>query len=500
MVKFIQILIITIVIGGTTMPIAAASTYSVAVLPVTDLTHGLKGLNPEITAQLIKQLRQQGMEVIEPNKIVEFMVQHGIRRCDKIDSFTARKMAIALKCDSLLLTTLYRQELTTNQSNLILTLLHGKNGQPVWSKVSSMHLDDTQPLFGIKRNRNLTALQADQIQTITQQFIEQLPSLPVVNTQDLLPAQVINVQLNNSFTKGESPINCRLKIKFLGATPDSLLLSGGLQPITLQRTTTPDIYTGTIISKGNSGDHNLNLSMRWQHKQKKTMPNFASYKVVNDPAQLTLRFLNGIAIGEVQAFSSEIKIIPKMQPHHPLDLWRITMSDERGDTVFSETRHAPLPTEMLWKGTNNNHRQLDSGYYTLSLKIRDLAGNETETTSKLYLQSTKMELVNIQQYTERGQRKLELLPTATMLIPIDNWILTLETEVGEPKFTQAGTQLPATITVPGNISAQKLFCYFLVKDKLGNQYDTTTTQLITTKKAGILAQIQPPQNNWKADF
>ena len=186
-----------------------------------------------------------------------------------------------------------------------------------------------------------------------------------------------------------------------------------------------------------------------------------------------------------------------MEPQHPLDSWQVTMSDEQGNTVFTETKNTPLPKEMYWDGTNNNSRQLDSGYYTLSLTIRDIAGQEAQTTSQLYLQSKKTEIANIIQYSDHGQSKLDLLPTATMLIPVSNWVLTLETKDGEPRFTQEGEQLPATITIPADISTQKLFCSLSIKDTLGNRYVTTNTRLKTTKKIEVLAQSK---NGWKVDF
>lgn len=498
MVKFIQTFIVAIAIGGLFMPIAAANAFSVAVLPVTDLALGRKGVNFAVTSQLVKQLRQQGIVVIEPAQVIEFMVQNGLRRCDEIDSFSSRKMAISLKCDGLLLSTLYRHNLTDNQSNLILTLLHGTNGQPVWSKIISAHLDDAQPLFGIKRNRKISALQAQQIQTIVQQLTQDLPSLPEVKADAFSSLQVADIYLSQPLTKGKSSVHCRLKIEFLESEPDILLLNGGQQPIKLARTDSPHTYSGTFISRAEDGDHSLSLSAHWSLQQKTAVTDLIAYRVVNRPAQLTLSFLNGFKLGEIQAFSSGIKIIPKMEPRLPLDSWRITMSDEQGNTVFTETKYTDLPKEMYWQGTNNNSRQLDTGHYTLTLAIRDLAGNEAQTTSKLYLQSTKMELVDIRQYTEQGHHKLELLPTESMLIPIDNWALTLETKEGDTLFSQTGPRLPAIITVPDTISQQQLFCYFLIKDKLGNQYSTANIQL-KASATGTLAQTQK-QNNWKADF
>ena len=479
---------------------ADATAYSVAVLPVADLSQGRDGVDFAITSQLVKQLRQQGLDIIETPRVIEFMTEHGIRRCDEIDSFSGRKMALSLKCDSLLLTTLYRRSSTTDQSTIILTLLHGKNGQPVWSKIVSGHLNDTQPLFGIGQNKEVSKLQARQIFNLARQLTRELPTLPEVHTQDLSQVQVADIRLSPPLTRGGDPVRCRVKVNFLESEPNSLRLNGGQQTIELQKTNIPHVYTGTFISRIEEGDQNISLSASWSPQKTETTNNLTSYRVANNPVQLFLDFHNSYQLGDIHAFSNAITIIPRMEPQRQLELWRVTVRNEQGETVFSETQYTALPNAMHWGGINSNRQQLNAGYYSLALTVRDIAENETRITTELYLQTADTKMVNIKQHNERGHSWLEIRPSEAMLIPIDNWILILETEQGDRLLTRKGSRLPATVTISTKIAQQNPDCHFQVLDKLGNSYNVAGIDRKTTvDKQELHAQLQP-QNSRKTDF
>ncbi len=497
--RFTQIFTAAILLGCVLIMAADATAYSVAVLPVADLSQGRDGVDFAITSQLVKQLRQQGLDVIETPKVIEFMTEHGIRRCDEIDSFSGRKMALSLKCDSLLLTTLYRRSSTTDQSTLILTLLHGKNGQPVWSKIVSGDLDDSQPLFGIRQNKEISKLQARQIANLARQLTRQLPTLPEVHTRDLSQVQVADIKLSPPLTRGGNPVRCRVKVNFLDSEPSNLRLNGGQQTIELRRTNIPHIYTGTFISRVEEGDQNINLSASWSPQKTETTNSLTSYRVANSPAQLYLDFHNSYQLGNIHAFTSAITIIPRMEPQRPLELWRVTVRNEQGEIVFSETQYTALPNKMHWRGINSNRQQLNAGYYSLSLTVRDIAGNEARTTAELYMQATDTKMVNIKQHSERGQSWLEIRANEAMLIPIDNWVLILETEQGDRLLTRKGSRLPATVTISSKIAQQNPACHFQIQDKLGNRYNVAGIDLETADKQELHAQLKP-QRSWKTDF
>jgi hypothetical protein len=155
---------------------------------------------------------------------------------------------------------------------------------------------------------------------------------------------------------------------------------------------------------------------------------------------------------------------------------------------------------MLWRGINRNQRQLGTGYYTLTLIVRDIAGNEAQAVAKLYLQAKAAEMVEVKQNVERGRPQLELSSKESVLIPVDHWRLTLETLEGIPLLSRKGTQLPATITLPERLTRHDVVCHFVMQDKLGNSYTTDTVQREVKNNSGAVAQVQKKASGWKADF
>jgi TolB-like protein len=311
--------------------------YSVAVLPVADLTYDRDGVNFTLTEQLAEQLRRQGLDVIDQNRVLSFMMTERIRRCDEIDSFSARKMANYLGSDTVLQATVYSHDKTADQSSIVMTLLHGKTGQPLWSETVSGHLNDSQPIFGINGQYDLSTLQNDQLTELARHLAEQHPSAsdPL---SDLPPVQIEDIRIDPPLVRSGQPIQCRVKIDFLGAPPKQVVLQGGEQSISLRPTGTDNTYRATLTSKTAEGDHNIDMTFRWPTGEQTTINTISAYRVANTPVQLSLSFYNSMKIGDAYAFSEDIKIHPRMKPSRPLELWRIVMRDSQGEIVFSETQ------------------------------------------------------------------------------------------------------------------------------------------------------------------
>jgi len=476
-----------------------AMAYRVAILPLAELTLDRNGINLAVTQQLGQQLQQQGIDTIDQERVLTFMSQHGLRRCGEIDSFSCRKLAKELNCDAVLVATMFSNPKTADQTCIILTLLHGTSGQPIWSATKARHLNDEQPLFGIKTQKNLTHLQNQLLHMLAQQLIRDIPRLPEVSSKELPLAQIAEVQITPAIIKGGQPVHCRLNINFIGTKPDSLCLRSGNHAVILHQTTIPNIYTGSITAETKDGDHNLDLSMRWFANKEQKITNLSSYQVANEAAQLSLDLLTGLQLDNSYAFNNSIKVVAKMVPPRPIDKWCFSVLNNKGQTVFSEQQYTDLPPEMRWRGTDNNRRKLDNGHYTLAITTQDIAGNEAQATAELYLQSTDLEMVTISQHIERGEHKLELLPAETLHVPVENWSITLETPDGTTVYTTRGYQLPAVVIIPPTVAKQGLICQFHALDKLGNHYKVSDTRIDPVAANGMLAQIQPDKK-WKVDF
>ena len=79
------------------------------------------------------------------------------------------------------------------------------------------------------------------------------------------------------------------------------------------------------------------MILHWPTGEQTDISNINPYRVANTPVQLSLSFYNSMKIGDAYAFSEDIKILPRMKPNRPLELWQITMRDSQGEVVFSQT-------------------------------------------------------------------------------------------------------------------------------------------------------------------
>jgi len=476
-----------------------ALAYRIALLPVADITLERNGVNFAITEQLITRLRNHGFEVIDEQAVRAYMVEQGLRHCGEISSFACRKLASNLQVDALLLTTILGTDRAARQVTIVSTLLHGKNGQAVWSTTQAIHLNDKQPLFGIGATTDIGKVHSRVLQTVAAQLHKQLPQLPQVDTRALSTAQIIDVHISPEIVQGGAPITCRVKLDFIGPAPDSILVTSANHKATLQRSPIPNLYVGTITSATSTGRHTIDLSLSWLSSHQQSVDRICAYSVANEPANLSLDLRSGLHIGDSYAFRESIKIAPKLEPPRPVDMWSFTVYNKNNDKVFYEQQFSDMPLEMRWRGNDNNMRRLDNGNYTLQFFTRDIAGNEAVVTSKLYLQNTDMEMVSIHQNVDDGSYQLELLPAEDLQVPVDNWSLTLETPQGDIVFTTKGYQLPATVEIPADVAQPGLICQFSALDKLGNHYDIADARLETIDSSSMLAQLHS-QQNWQVDF
>lgn len=472
--------------------------YSIAILPVADLSKGRNGVDLNITSQLAQQLTDRNFSIIDGEKVIEFMVDHSIRRCGELDTLTCRAMARKLSCDTILVTTLLGDQDDRSQLSLVTTLYDGKTGQGIWSTIISRHLSDHQPLFGVGKIQELTDIKKDLCYELTTYLLKKSSPLPTTTAEFVQDYRVAEVQITPGLVRGNSELNCRIKIHFIDQKPEYLQLSSGDNTATLQPTSTQHYYEGNLKALAADGSHPVNLKICWDNSHQQIVPVISTYQVANHPSELELKIHSGIELGEFYAFSGSVKLVPTLTPTRPIDHWQLTIDNENGKRVVDEKHNTPLPNQLQWRGIDNNRRPLDMGLYEMVLKVWDLAGNLAETRSTLYLQPKEVELVSINQHLDFEQHQIELLPAKNTMVPIENWALTLETDDGDIVYTTQGEHLPALVDLPPQLNYNELSCSVRVLDQLGNHSLITGTRFQVGHSNEMFAKKKGLE--WSADF
>lgn len=472
--------------------------YTIAIFPVANLNQGRNGVDLELTEKLAEQLRSKQFTTISSEKVMSFMVEHGVRHCGEIDTLTCRIMAKELKCDTVMVTTVL-DDLDSISSSLTITLYDGKTGKSRLSKVLSYHIDDKQPFLGLGKINSFNQLQQILIADVGE-FLQQNPiTFSQNDKQPIRNYQVSDIKITPQLVRGESDLKCRLKMRFIGEEPEYIQISSGEITTILRRSKIAQTYEGTLRAHATEGEHPVDLHLHWCNDQQELVSNLTHYQVANNPSQLELRICSGLNLGEIYAFSDRVKLLPAMTPSRPIDCWQFTITDENGKVVMIEKHHTPLPEQLQWRGTDNNRRRLDVGRYEMGLEVWDIAGNLAATSSTLYLQPKEIDLVTINQQFNNDRHQLELLPAENTIIPIDHWAITLETDQGEIVYTTQGHKLPALVTLPASLNYDQLSCTVKVLDKLGNNTLLSGTRFQVDGSSEMLAQRQNSLN-WSADF
>jgi len=488
------LLIVASIFHATTF----AHAYSIAILPVADLSKGRNGVDLQITSQLAQQLHSKNFSIVDHEKVMEFMVEHSIRRCGELDTLTCRTMANNLKCDTVLVTTILTNQKDTSELSFISTLYDGKTGQGIWSTVLCRHLNDYQPILGIGKKLNNTDIKQGLCLELAQYLEDKPIELPHSSSEDLHNYRVADIKITPELAQADSELHCQLKMYFVDKDPEYIQLNTGSNTVILQKNSTQHYYEGTVKALGVDGIHPINLVINWDSSHQETVTAISNYEVATQPSQLNIRTLAGIDLGDFYAFSRSVKLIPKMHPVRPIDYWQLTIDDEDGKCVVSETHNPPLPKQLQWSGIDNNRRQLDMGRYNMTLKVCDLAGNISEAASTLYLQPKETELVSISQQFNLEKHQIELLPAQNIMIPIEHWAMTLETDDGKIVYTTQGVNLPALVDLPPQLNYDELNCNVRVLDQLGNRSLISGTRFQIDQSKEMFAQQS--SLNWSADF
>ncbi|MBW2186391.1 MAG: hypothetical protein JRG71_08345 [Deltaproteobacteria bacterium] len=488
------LIIVALLLQATTF----AHAYSIAILPVADLSKGRNGVDLQITTLLAQRLTNQKISVIDGAKVMTFMVDHAIRRCGELDTLTCRTMANSLSCDTILVTTMLGNQDNNSELSLIATLYDGKTGQGIWSTLFTRHLNDDQPLLGVGKIVDLFEVKQQLCNELCSSLESKATTVPEISSELVHDYRVTEVQITPELVRGDSKLHCRLKIQFFDQAPEYLQLSTGDQTVILQRNTTQHVYEGILHALASDGSHSVNLKIYWNASHQETVPEVSTYQVANQPSELAMRTCSGLELGDMYAFSGSVKLIPTMNPVRPIDCWQLTINNEDGKNVVSEKHNTPLPSQLQWRGIDNNRRQLEIGRYEMVLKVWDLAGNLSEVSSTLYLQPKETELVSISQKFNSDSHQIELLPAKNIMIPIEHWAITLETDDGVIVYSTKGQYLPALVDLPPQLNYDELSCSVRVLDQLGNHSLITGTRFQVNHTNEMLAQRS--DLNWSADF
>ncbi|MFC1523469.1 hypothetical protein ACFL6N_01635 [Thermodesulfobacteriota bacterium] len=438
---------------------------TVAVFPVEDLSDGLNGVDFELTEDLVNDLEAKGLDVIASQEVISFMARNRIRRLGFLDTVSIFQARDELGADFILYGSVYsREENSSPTLGLNLYLVRTDDARIIWSNSGGVSRASVQHLLGISEPTTklelLAVLKENILSTWPREleFAERQQLSLEIEKVNLAPKYirpgdevVCSVRLRPSWSSKEVP---RVFFKVRGRVYLASELEGGNQ------------YKAKWIGSDRDGSYPVTLVVNWPSGRKK-IAFIGTYFIDSTPPKVSLN-LKGVRLKGTVAFRDQVLIIPHMMEREPISRWKISVINEAGDELMSDSGEGNLPQRFVWRGQLLSGKPADEGIYQIILKSWDRSQNMGIASQHVMFSRTPPAMVL--EATNQGNDVTVDISNEGK-VPIAFWRMDMYSDDGGILKSVDGENLPARVEYSGHKSAdkQKVKCIIVLKDILGNE-------------------------------
>nr|MBF0220887.1 hypothetical protein [Desulfobulbaceae bacterium] len=516
-----------------------ASAITVAVFPVDDLSMGHNSVNKEISQFLVDEISKKGVEIIEPQKIFEYMSQKNIKQVGHLETKDIMGARVALSADLVILASVCQKSLDPSALGVSIQLIRTSDGKTIWANTAAVSRGSEQRFLGTKTPKTI-----DDIKPIVASKLfsgwpadldftagQELAGLQVAAVKETTYLEVDSVFFSPKVVRPGQEVKCTIRFKstanqssaakvfikvgnrvHLASSDDGVYYnaawvgSGSKQGSSVEiamnessPTVLNEVWSGDVVD----ADYPVSLILDWP-SGKRDESFLGSYVVDSRPPDVSMR-VQGKVINGMVSFRDEIPITIHFKRSEPVKKWEFEVVDKNGDTVLRE-RGSSMPPDFKWRGQNGKNLRSDSGIYTISMKVWDRAGNVGVARENVRLLDLKpVVAINIEK-SDNNTLYASLISNDN--IPVMSWRMELWDHDNQLLKTFKGQTLPVKFSLPtfnDSVDKEKIACILKVDDLLGSKS--------FTKYKNIFSQVSDESDDdqgsldsaiesddWHADF
>ncbi len=435
----------------------------ILIFPFEDLSNGVNGINFEIPSQIAQALKDAGIDVVSPRKILNFLAYNRIRWTGWIDRITAIKAARTYKADLIMIGTVTELNKETPALGVTVRLLRTKDYKVLWTKTSVFSSKEEVSFLSLKRT------DFDNIKKQTVHFlVKSLPGDIQKGVFEPPEVEIADVYINPRRVRGGRDLECAVRLDISGDNPDKVyFLWQGYKIAAIPK---DGLYVGRWKAPKKEGRYPVNLLLFWSKYGLSKKLFLSTFVVDNTPPKFTLRIVQGLKVDGEIAFNKYIYVLPLFEKSEPISRWSFEILDKKiKRVVLKEERPGPPPLKFIWRGTDLSGHLLPSGKYIIRLKVWDLAGNYTEDKKEILFAKTPPSVSVI---AKRINHKLHIIfDVSPHLLPIDFWHLEFWDSKGNLLAEYDGTGKDLKGFFLNNVKSKdrRIFYTLEVRDILGNR-------------------------------
>lgn len=466
---------------------------TVAVLPFDDLSAGGNALNLSFAAEVREVLREQGLEIVSPEKVNSFLAENRLRATGYIDSLHAVKLGMETGCDLIVVGSVTEKGCEKEGAvGFTYTILDGVTGKPVFGGSGAMSLGGCIGVLGLREPNGIDDIRA----TLLRENLLVNKSLTATRTSQPTELVRINgVALSKDVVQAGQPIECRMVVDFLqkSATRVFARIDDEVIPFAAEGDT--GFYRALWPAPPEEGDYDLSFEMVWDETgETLSLGRLARFQVINTPPPLKIDLKNVRTFNQISAVKDQVLIVPSLEDSRLLSHWSMAILNADGEEVARTGQDGNLPPRLIWKGKDKSNHSLSDGVYQIAFDAWDYAGNRSRVQRTILRQSQELS-VNLTAIVDNNLPYMHLAPAAAQVVPVESWSLRVMTSEGDTLLHQKGDALPVKLPLrdPGKIS--HVLCDLEVVDILGNRV-TLHNQRVTLEKPKEPATRDKKFSSW----
>jgi hypothetical protein len=472
--RFLRALLLTVWCYGLIIA-SDAQAGMLAVFPVEDLSKGVNSANFKITRYLAEHLNANGLNVVQEDDILSFMVAERVRWLGYLDTDRILKAKDTLGVDLILFGTISQRNVKKSPTfGLSLNLVRTKDGKTVWSAAEGLSLVETQRILGLNEPATLDELWPILVKSVLKELpvdIKEALRQPLLfdsESGELPPTlQIKKISLSPRYAKpGEGLF---YEAAWTGSEiEEGIFRKIGHEALNLAaKDLDPLLFEGVWTGSIEDDVYPVSLLIRWPNGDQQSAF-VGNYTVDSSPPDIDLS-IRGQLINGIVTFRDQIFIKPTIENYEPNSYWRMSVKDNNGNVVMGDEGKGGVPKRFFWRGQRYDGFPVEEGIYRLILKVWDRAGNVAETFQEVAYSPQPPEMTLDVEIINNALQLV--LDNVNKDIPLAYWRVEIWNDVGELLKLADGQELPVQYSIPiaSENEVMKIEGAIKMRDILGNE-------------------------------
>ncbi|MBI5560783.1 MAG: hypothetical protein HY883_05865 [Deltaproteobacteria bacterium] len=346
-----------------------------AVLPLENLTEN--PLAAEVIRDYIKQeLKEKGViSVADDAAIEEFLSARRIRYTGAITKAAVREMGKILGADAVLVGSVnYYSQIRNNLvAGVACRLVSTADGNIIWAENLTYTGRDFEGIFGLGTVKSLERLAS----MVVKDIIGSIADRFFMRENAISPFEIERVIIYPVIGKAGEKRELRVKFLPIADEPEEVRASMNGTEIILSKTGKYE-YAGSYDAPAEEGTYLVDVTVQGESSMPVTFNAAAEVAVDNTPPNIGMALNKSIFS---TARSGNVMLEPKLMNVDSIEEWNVDITNNEGIVIRSDRGYGSIPRKMVWRGESDARQTVGDGNYTISLTVRDEAGNVSKVSN-----------------------------------------------------------------------------------------------------------------------